>query len=283
MASKKLKKKLTGITKQTEQNEKKSPIKTKKKEIIPELLFKKIKNKIADINKRETKRKKDKKNNIIINNHKNELPSLLKNKHLKRQSIDIRMFGEGKGLESIIFDTKNLSTSEDIPIIQKINKKHNNMNSKRKNNNKNNSKINKKKITKKKNNNNNNNQILTNIEDSQEIRKSLKKTIQKTNTFYVKKKATCLNLSKKVDKKRKLSTANDEDEEKVTNNNTIDFDCNKKKGNQKKITFKLGDDFSIKVNDNYNNEESDDLNLLDDYLYNKKVKRIKNTKKINHN
>ena len=283
-ASKKLKKKLTGITKQTEQNEKKSPIKTKKKEIIPELLFKKIKNKIADINKRETKRKKDKKNNIIINNHKNELPSLLKNKHLKRQSIDIRMFGEGKGLESIIFDTKNLSTSEDIPIIQKINKKHNNMNSKRKNNNKNNSKINKKKITKKKNNNNNNNnQILTNIEDSQEIRKSLKKPIQKTNTFYVKKKATCLNLSKKVDKKRKLSTANDEDEEKVTNNNTIDFDCNKKKGNQNKITFKLGDDFSIKVNDNYNNEESDDLNLLDDYLYNKKVKRIKNTKKINHN
>ena len=258
----------------------------KKKEVIPDLIFKKIKNKIADINKRETKRKKDKKNNNIINNQKNELPSILKNKNIKRQSIDLRMFGEGKGLESIIFDSKNLSTSEDIPFIQDSNKKRNSINSKilkKKNNNnesKNNSKIKKKKIKRK----NTNNQYLTlnNIKDNQDFRKSFKKEIQKKNTFYIKKKANVLNLSKKADKKRKLSTANNEDEEKIINNNTIDFDLNKKKENQKKITFKLGEDFSIKVNDNYNNEESDELNLFDDYLYNKKIKRMKNTKKICH-
>ena len=283
-ASKKAKKKLTEQTKTTEQNEKKSPSKMKK-EVIPNLFIKKIKNKIADINKREKKRKKDKKNtNIINNNKKNELPSIVKNKNIKRQSIDIRMFGEGKGLESIIFDTKNLSTSEDIPFIQDNNKKRNTINSKTKKNNiinngpKNSSKMNKKKNIKKKN---NNNQILNTLQNNQEIRKSYKKSIHKINTFHIKKKKNALNLSKKADKKRKLSAVNNEKEEKIINNNTIDFGCKKKV--KKKITFKLDEDFSIKINDNYNNEESEDLNLLDDYLYNKKIKRIKNTKKISHN
>ena len=283
--SKKLKKKLTGKKIIIEQIEKKSPAKIKKKEndVIPEILFKKIKNKKADINKRETQRKRDKKNNNIKNNHKNELPFIPKNKVIKRQSIDIRMFGEGKGLESIIFDTKNLSTSEDIPFIQNNNKNNNTINSKAKKNNrddgyKNNSKIKKKKNIKKKN-----NQTLNNTQENQVIRRSLKNDIQKKNTFHGKKKKNALDLSKK-DKKRKLSLANcEEEDKKIINNNTIDFDSNKNKENQKKITFKLGEDFAIKINDNYNNEESEDLNEFDDYLYNKKIKRIKNTKKISHN
>ena len=198
------------------------------------------------------------------------------------------MFEERQGLESIIFDTINLSTSEDISFIQNNNKKNSTINSKTKQKNNNNgsmsiNKINKKKNIKKKN-NNNNNQTLNSNQDSQDIRKSLHKIIGKTNTFHSKKKLNILHLSKKLDKKRKLSTANNEEEEKIINNNTIDFDWNKKKENKKKITFKLSEDFSIKINDNYNNnEESDDLNLFDDYLYNKKIKSRKNTKKINHN
>ena len=284
--SKKKKKKLTNKTKTTEQNEKKSPLKMKK-EVIPNLFIKKIKNKIADFNKKETKRKRDKKNNNAIISIKNELPSILKNKNIKRKSIDIRMFEEEQGLESIIFDTINLSTSEDISFFQNNNKKNSTINSKTKQKNNNNgsksiNKINKKKNIKKKN--NNNNQTLNNNQDRQDIRKSLYIKIGKTNTFHSKKKLNILHLSKRLDKKRKLSTANNEEEIKIIKNNTIDFDWNKKKENKKKITFKLSEDFSIKINDNYNNnEESDDFNLFDDYLYNKKIKSRKNTKKISHN
>ena len=156
---------------------------------------------------------------------------------------------------------------------------------KKNNNNENknhNSKIKKKKNTKKKN-----NKTLTKIHqghsDNQHLRESNKgDIIQKTSTFFVKKKANALNLSKK-EKERKFSAANNgcDENEKIINNNTIDFDFNKKKEKQKKITFKLGEDFSILINDN-NNDESEDINLLDDYLYNKKIKRIKITKKISH-
>ena len=258
---KKKKKKLTANEeikikiKELERNTK-SPSKAKKKEGIRNSFIKKIKNKMADNNnKKETKKIKKIKKNYNDDSQKIENFPIYKKLKTKRISIDTRKLRDGKGLEKIFFNTRNLSTSEDMSLL----KNNNNV-------------IKKKKHKKKKN------QETLNL-DISGSKKSLKKilNIKKTKTLFVKKQRNALNLSKNMNLNdgRKFSVYN-EDENKA--NNTIDIEPNKKK-EKKKITFKLDEYFLINKSENYNNEENDDFNLLDDYLFKKKHKRIKNGQK----
>ena len=227
-----------------------SPSKTKKKENIPNLFLKQIRNKITDNNnKNETKRTKKSKKESPLNNNKK-----------KRISIDIRMPEVSKTLERVFFNTKNLSTTDEISIAKNSEKKI-------KNDNKENEQENhrKKKIKKKKN---------INIRGSK-ISLKRERPINKTKTE-LKRKSFILSKNLNV-KKRKLSLL-EEEEEKITNKTNVIIQS-KINENPKKITFKLDDDFIIKKKNKKENDMNDDINIIDEYLYKKKHKRSKNTQK----
>ena len=186
----------------------------------------------------------------------------------KRASIDTGIL-EMKRLETI-FDMQKFSSSDEYSGL-KINKKKNYD----LNNTENNSIINeqeknsphkKKKILKKKNNQTKDN----NKRNMEEIKKV--SNIKKTKTLFIKRHHK-LNISKDH---RKLSSINKEDEKIM--NNTIDIGTNKKKENSKIITFNLDEIFTIKKkrtgNEINKTEENDDINIMDEYLYKKKHKRI---------
>jgi len=254
-----------------------SPTKKIKKAILQNFM-KKIKNRILEIsnNNENNNIKRHSKGIKKINLPKEESPYPLNDIKNKRNSIDTRMISKGNsGLECIFIDTKNLSISEGLSTLKKKKKKHSdtkgkdndNVNDNLINENDNLSPINKRnKIKKKKAN-------FTYKENNQEKKDEIKKLlkIKKTKTLF-------LNKKPKNKNKRKISPILSEDK---NINNTIDNGSNKKYiNNSKKTTFKL-DESAIEINNEnfYTNEDKDDFNILDEYLYKKKHKRIKNKNK----
>ena len=254
-----------------------SPTKKIKKAILQNFM-KKIKNRILEIsnNNENNNIKRHSKGIKKINLQKEESPYPLNDIKNKRNSIDTRMISKGNsGLECIFIDTKNLSISEGLSTLKKKKKKHSDTKGKDNDNDNDNlinendnlSPINKRnKIKKKKAN-------FTYKENNQEKKDEIKKLlkIKKTKTLF-------LNKKPKNKNKRKISPILSEDK---NINNTIDNGSNKKYiNNSKKTTFKL-DESAIEINNEnfYTNEDKDDFNILDEYLYKKKHKRIKNKNK----
>ena len=268
-------------TKKNNENDNKNKIKKqkdkaispKKKNYKKELLqniMKKIKKKISGSSNNE---KNKTKKNVDTNNYQEE-DSLLN--EFKRNSIDTRMIGSNNsGLECVFVDTKKLSISEGISAINKKKKKIANLNQTFNDNN-NKYLINDKEnigvtLIKKKNKQRRTKINLTNKESNEE--KIEIKKIKKTNTFILKK-------NKKNKNKRKISTNFSEIKNEDENVTTVDNSIKPKYfHNSKKTTLKYDESFpDIKNYNYYTNEDKDDFNILDEYLYNKKHKRIKNKK-----
>ena len=221
----------------------KSPLKTKKKEIMPNLLIRKIKNKII-YSKRESKRITKNKNNNKNNNEdsqKNDSPFISKNIRKKRNSIDTRMIGDGGAIETIFFSNKNLSISEEFNLSKKknfdLNNKHNN----------------------------------NTINELESISPSHKKKPNKQKNKLTLSKKT--NNNKKKD--RRLSFFNNVLENSLYK--SIDIGHNKKKEKVKKRTIKLDEEFIINKKEICDTQETDDYNnynnILDEYLYKKRHKK----------
>ena len=128
---------------------------------------------------------------------------------------------------------------------------------------------------KKKNLKKKNNQTLINNKDNKKKMEEIKKVsnIKKTKTLFIKRSNNELNIIKD---NRKFSSIHKEDEKIL--NTTIDIGRNRKKENSKKITFNLDENYTIKKkrneNEVYKTEGNDDTNVMDEYLYKKKHKRI---------
>ena len=255
-------KRLTGkkLT-EKEKSPKKDLYKDKKKTLLLNMVIKKMKSKFFDENKKGSKLKKKSKNN---NGSK-----IIKEFKEKRISIDTRNIGIRKSLETVFLNTKNLSSSEEFPLV----------------------KISKKKISdivQKEGFNTNNEKELESI-NHENKRKNLKKkshkqsNIQKEknnnknlNNKNNKKTQRNLNESNFGKKKRKSSTIYDDEKMKKVINNSINLgSLNKKKEKSKKMTMKSDENSYIKT-EYYNTIETNDFNLLDEYLYKKKHKKIKN-------
>ena len=244
-----------------------------KKEILQNFM-KKIKNRILETSNNNENNNSKRHSKVLkkISLQKEESPYPLNDIKNKRNSIDTRMISKGSsGLECIFIDTKNLSISEGLSTLKKKKKKHSDKIGKVSDNiineNDNLSPINKRNKIKK------NKAYFTYKENNQEKKDEIKKLlkIKKTKTLFLKKKPKNKN-------KRKISPILSEEKD---INNTIDNDSNKKYiNNSKKTTFKL-DESAIEINNDnfYTNEDKDDFNILDEYLYKKKHKRIKNKNK----
>ena len=257
------------------QIESKSPFKKKKKDLILNFV-KKIKNKIIDnfhqdnnISKKDSKKKPKL---IIRNNDDNnkviESPSLFKKTKKKRISIKVKM-SEKSLIEQIFFKKKNLSTTGQNSLIKKLKKKHLNENIEQDNN----------KIYKKNNKKNKvelieNEKIAKNKVENEESERIIR--LKKTKTQKFKKQRNTFMFSENnfnpnkinLKKKRKMSSLDKDGE---IANNTINY-LNKK---NKKSIFSLKEDNKKIEEDKYNTIEIDDFNKMDDYLYNKKHKKVK--------
>ena len=238
----------------------KSPLKSRKKEQI--LFIKKIKHKIADNNRIQK--------NKIKKSKRHDSPLLNSNKKEKRKSIELKMPEVGNTLGKIFFSTRNLSTKEEISVIKSNNKKNEINNKVNNNENEHVNSNNKRKKSKK------NRLTLQKIRENK-INFKKDEEIHKKKTLFVKKnKRNTLNISKDIIiKKRKLSYL-DDNEEKLT---TITNDVTKIKKKEKKIIFKLDDDSTINKDERSSIDISNDFNVVDEYLYKKKQKRIKNIQK----
>ena len=253
----------------------KSPLKKKKKDLILNYL-RKIKNKIIDsfhqdnnISKKDSKKKpKLIIRNIDDNNKTIESPSLFKKIKKKRGSIKVKL-SEKSMIEQIFFKKKNLSTTGQNSLIKKLKKQHLNENTEQDNNKnyKKNNKKNKVELIE-------NEEIIKNKGENEEGQRAIR--LKKTKTQKFKKQRNTFMFSENnfnpnkinLKKKRKMSSL-DREEEIV--NNTINY-LNKK---NKKIIFPLKDDNKKIKADKYNTIEIDDFNKMDDYLYNKKHKKVK--------
>ena len=257
----------------------KSPFKKKKKELI-----KRIRNKLSDtFNENSYFIKKESKKILIkkkINNDDSQkLDSLFKKNKKNRVSIDTSI-NSGSLLETIFFESKNLSTTEEVDIIKKS-KKNLNFENNQKNNdiinkqenidsmNKKYKHINWKKIGE-----------INKIENKQEIKEEKKKIVKlkKTKTGKTKKERNTYIFNEKnfiakinINNKRRLSPVINE--EKIVKNK-INFGLNVK--NSKKI--KKDDNKNLIIENSYT-EETNDYNELDEYLYKKKHKKMKNNLK----
>ena len=200
----KSKKKLKKILK-TKTNIIKSPIKNKKKEILPNILIKKIKNKLDKI-------KRDKKNQNTYNDNSQKIESPFLKVFNKRASINIGMMKIGERLERNFLDFEKTSSSEEYTTNNNINEQ-NKIDSYKK----------KRHLKKEKNKTFIYNQNTSkNLEDI--------KKIFKTKILFEKKQKDNLNLSKILNNnKRKSSPINKEKEEGIIINNTIDATTNKKR------------------------------------------------------
>ena len=176
----------------------------------------------------------------------------------------------GNTLGKIFFSTRNLSTKEEISVIKSNNKK-NEINNKLNNNENEHVNSNNKRKKSKKN-------PLT-LQKIRENKINFQKDgeIHKKKTLFIKKnKRNTLNISKDIIiKKRKLSYL-DDNEEKLTTITNVGTKIKKK---EKKIIFKLDDDSTINKDERSSIDISNDFNVVDEYLYKKKQKRIKNIQK----
>ena len=119
-----------------------------------------------------------------------------------------------------------------------------------------------------------NEEIIKNKGENEEGQRAIR--LKKTKTQKFKKQRNTFIFSENnlnpnkinLEKMRKMSSL-DREEEIV--NNTINY-LNKK---NKKIIFPLKDDNKKKEANKYNTIEIDDFNKMDDYLYNKKHKKVK--------
>ena len=251
-------------------NNNKSPIKVKKKEMLSNYLIKKIKNKLDEVNVKKVTKKVKK--NQKDESHKIE-SYIIKDLNHKRSSIDTGILGIGKRMETL-FDMQKFCSSDEYSGIKNTKKKQCDLN-----NTENNSYITEQeKISsykKKKNLKKKNNQTLINNKDNKKKMEEIKKVsnIKKTKTLFIKRSNNELNIIKD---NRKFSSIHKEDEKIL--NNTIDIGRNRKKENSKKITFNLDENYTIKKKKNenevYKTEGNDDTNIMDEYLYKKKHKRI---------
>ena len=212
----------------------KPPIKIKKKEIIPNILIKKIKNKLEDIKRASKKNKKYQNNN---NNNSQKIESPMLDNSSKRASFDIRMLKIGERLDNNFLTLENSSSSDEFSELKRTKKSYFYLNYKTNgdgaNEQDNMSPSKKERKLKKKNNqtviySHNNNKKLENM------RKLL--NIQKTKT---ERNKDNLNLSKHINnKKRKSSSIPKEKVEEIIINNidtldTIDGGTQKKKRKKK--------------------------------------------------
>ena len=245
--NRKEKKRFTGKLTEKEKSIKKVLGKVKNNKIISSTFIKKIKSRIIDDNKRDSK---------IIKTARN-----IDDNKVKKAFIDTRNLDDKDSFETNFFQTKKLSSSKEIFISRE--KKNFEINYKDEN-----STIN-----------------LKEKEEENKRNNHKKKSNKKTHNQKEKKNDINLN-TKKINKTqrnrkkiniRKSATIYDADKIKEIINNSINKEVNKISENPKKRSLKsdLNSVYKTIQTEDYNTVETDDFNLLDEYLYKKKLKNKK--------